>query len=584
MGRQGLRPEASSGRFLPGCRKERDENVYLMDFSALLAGLDPVASGLIVLCIVGVTGLALGSVKAGSVSLGIGGVLFAGLFFGHLGFSVDPEVGHFLREFGLILFVYSIGIEVGPGFFSALRRSGLKLNGLAVLLVFLSVVVAASLHLIVGVPLPVTLGLMSGATTNTPSLGAATQMLTSVGAGPEAVSSPALGYAVAYPFGIIGILVTMGLIRFVFSIRPEKEHADFEADRAVNRRGLETINIKLTNRNMDGLTIGALPGLAEMDIVVSRIMRDGVVEIAYPETQVKVGDLLLLVGPGDKLPGMVRILGTRAKTDLKAVASDVIWRRLVVTNSHVYGASLASLDLLHRYDATISRVTRSGVELTPNGNLRLQFGDICTVIGHPDNVDRVAVLLGNRQQALQQAQILPIFLGIALGVLAGSIPLAMPGMPAPVKLGLAGGPLVVAIVLSRLGHIGPLVWFMPTSANHVLREIGIILFLGIVGLKAGESFVPILVDGDGLYWLLYGALITIIPLLIVGFIGRLVLRTNYLSLCGVLAGGMTDPPALAFANAIYPSEAPALAYATVYPLVMVLRILAPQVLILLFWF
>ncbi|WP_414832425.1 putative transporter [Afifella sp. YEN Y35] len=555
-----------------------------MDFSALLSGLDPVASGLVVLCLVAVTGLALGNVRIGSVSLGIGGVLFAGIVWGHLGFTVDPEVAHFLREFGLILFVYSIGIQVGPGFFSALKRSGLALNGLAAGLVFLSILVAAALHLIVGVPLPVMLGLMSGATTNTPSLGAATQMLTSVGAGPEALAAPALGYAVAYPFGILGILLTMGIVRAVLRIRPEAEQAAFEAERAAKQQGLQTVNVKVTNRNMQGLTIGTLPGLEEMSLVVSRIMRDGVVEVAHPEKEVRLNDVLLLVGPAEKLPGMVRILGQQAKTDLKAIPSDVKWKRFVVTNSNVFGASLGSLDLLHRHDVVISRVTRSGIELAPHDGLRLQFGDICTVIGHPENLDKAAQVLGNRSQALEQVQILPIFLGIALGVLFGSIPVAFPGMPAPVKLGLAGGPLVVAIILSRLGHIGPLVWFMPSSANHALREIGIVLFLGIVGLKAGESFVSILVEGDGLVWLLYGALITIIPLLIIGFIGRLVVRLNYLTLCGLLAGSMTDPPALAFANAIRPSEAPSLAYATVYPLVMVLRILAPQVLVLIFWF
>ncbi len=554
-----------------------------MDASTLFSGLDSVTQGLLVLCLVAVTGLLIGRLRLGTVSLGIGGVLFAGILWGHLGLHVDPEVGFFLREFGLILFVYTIGIQVGPGFFSALRRAGLALNGMAAALVALSVLVAAALHLALDLPIPVMLGLLSGATTNTPSLGAATQMLTTVGAEAEALTLPGLGYAVAYPFGILGILLTMILVRAVLRVKVDREQAAFEADRAAQRQTMDTVTLEVANPNMEGLALGALPGLEAMGIVCSRVMRDGAVQVAHANMPVRLGDVLLLVGRPEKLRDMVRILGHRVETDLKAVPSEVKWRRLVVTRSSVLGKTIGDLDVLQRYDVVISRVTRAGVELPPSAKLRLQFGDICTVIGQPGNLDAAARVFGNREQALQQAQILPIFLGIALGVLLGSIPLMVPGMPAPVKLGLAGGPLLAAILLARLGHLGPFVWFMPPSANHALREIGIVLFLGIVGLKAGESFVTILTEGDGLSWLLYGAIITLVPLLIVGFVARLALRMNYLTLCGLLAGGMTDPPALAFANAIRPSEAPALAYATVYPLVMVLRILAPQILVLIFW-
>ncbi len=554
-----------------------------MDSLPFLSGLDPVARGLAVLCLVAVTGLLIGRLRAGSLSLGIGGVLFAGIFWGHFGLQVDPEIGHFLREFGLILFVYTIGVQVGPGFFTALRRSGLALNGMAAALVALSVLTAAAIHVGFDVPLPVMLGVMSGATTNTPSLGAATQMLQTVEASSDMLALPGLSYAVAYPFGIAGILITMILVRAAFRIDPAGEQAAFDAARLASRPQLDTVNVEITNPNMNGLTLGALPGLAEMNLVVSRMMRDGAIEVAHPDTPVRMGDVLLLVGPPAKLDGMVRILGRPSDADLKTAPSDVKWQRLVVTNSAVLGHPIAGLDLLHRHDVVISRVTRAGVELTPSPSLKLEFGDICTVIGHPDSLRSAASVLGNREQALQQAQIIPIFLGIGLGVLLGALPLAFPGMPAPVKLGLAGGPLIAAIVLSRIGHIGPFVWFMPPSANHALREIGIVLFLGIVGLKAGESFVSILTNGDGLWWLGYGVLITLIPLLVVGFAARLLLGMNYLTLCGLLAGGMTDPPALAFANAIRPSEAPSLAYAAVYPLVMVLRILAPQLLVILFW-
>lgn len=554
-----------------------------MSISVLLSGLDPIAQGLIVLCLTAVTGLLIGRISVGGVSLGIGGVLFAGILWGHLGLHVEPAVARFLREFGLILFVYTIGIQVGPGFFAALKRSGLALNGMAAGMVVLAALVAAAIHVGFDVPLPVMLGLLSGGTTNTPSLGAATQMLGEMGAGPEALASPALGYAVAYPFGIAGILLTILAVRWVLRLDPDREQAAFEQSRRAEHAGLDTVNVEVTNPNMDGVPLAEVPALTELHVVVSRMMRDGRIQVAHPEETLRLGDVLLLVGEARALRDMTRILGRPAAADLKAAPSNVRWQRIVVTAGGVLGRSIGGLDLLRRHDCVISRITRSGVELSPSPSLKLQFGDICTVIGEPENLKAAARVLGDREQALQQAQILPIFLGIALGVLLGSIPIAFPGMPAPVKLGLAGGPLIAAIVLSRIGHIGPFVWFMPPSANHALREIGIVLFLGIVGLKAGESFVAILTEGDGLLWLGYGVLITLIPLLIVGFAARLLLGMNYLTLSGLLAGGMTDPPALAFANGIRPSEAPSLAYATVYPLVMFLRILAPQILVLIFW-
>ncbi|MCA8933677.1 MAG: putative transporter, partial [Rhodospirillaceae bacterium] len=467
-----------------------------MDPASLFAELDPITGGVLALCLVAVTGLLIGRLRLGTVSLGIGGVLFAGIFWGHLGVQVEPEVGHFLREFGLILFVYTIGIQVGPGFFSALRRSGLALNGMAAALVVLSTVVAAGIYLLFDVPLPAVLGLMSGATTNTPSLGAGTQMLATVGADTHTLAVPGLGYAVAYPFGIVGILLTMLLVRWVLRIQVDREQEAFETEQSTRRQTLERLSVEVTNPNLDGVPLGELPGLEALGIVVSRVLHDGTVQVGRPETPIRLGDTLNLVGRADHLRDMVRILGRKADTDVAAVPSEVQWRRLVVTNSAVLGRTIGDLDLLHHHDTVISRITRTGVELTPTARLHLQFGDICTVIGQPASLDAVAALLGNRDKALQEAQILPIFLGIALGVLLGSIPLAVPGMPAPLKLGLAGGPLLAAILLARLGHLGPFVWFMPPTANHVLREIGIVLFLGIVGLKAGDSFIAILTEGD----------------------------------------------------------------------------------------
>jgi putative transport protein len=556
----------------------------------VFAGLNPVVQGVLALSLVAVLGLAIGAVRIKGVGLGIGGVLFAGIGLGALGVHGEPEVMEFLKEFGLILFVYTIGIQVGPGFFASLRRSGLGLNAMAAAIVVLGAATAVAVHAVAGIPLPVILGLFSGAVTNTPSLAAGQQMLAQMGASAEDLSLPGLGYAVAYPFGIVGILLSMGVVRVLFRIRPAAEVAAFEAERAAGPT-LQTANLRVTNPNLDGLPLSEVPGIADGGLVVSRILPGGRaladggghVAVPHPDTVIHCGDVVLVVGPPDKLRQSQLILGEAADVNLKAMDTDVRWERIVVTNTRLLGKSLAALDLLGVCGVVASRVNRSGVELVPSARLHLQFGDILTVIGAPAGIREAARRLGNSEKLLQQAQIMPIFIGMALGVLLGSLPILLPGMPAPVRLGLAGGPLVVALVLSRLGHVGPLVWFMPPSANHVLREIGIVLFLAVVGLKSGEHFFAVLLDGDGLIWMAWAALITLLPLVCVGIYARLVARRNYLTVCGLLAGSMTDPPALAFANAVAPSEAPALAYATVYPLVMCLRILAPQVMVLVLW-
>lgn len=551
------------------------------DILSLVPGLHGVALAVLVLCMVAALGLAIGRLRIGSLEIGIGGVLFAGLLFGHFGLVAEPEVMEFVREFGLILFVYTIGIEVGPGFFSALKRAGLTLNLLAAGIVILGVLVTVAVFLVADIPLPVALGLFSGAVTNTPSLGAGQEMLKQVGADATALQMPGLGYAVAYPFGIAGILITMVLVRFVLRISIERELAAFNAQQSKDATSIETMNLEVSNPNLDGLTIRELIGLSGAKVVVSRIYRAGVVQIASGEFKVALGDVLLCVGPPANLNKVKLIVGGESEVNPKAAPSNLRWERLVVTNTKVLGKEIPALDLLRAHHVVVSRVTRAGVELLPVSPLRLQFGDILSVIGEPDDIKRAAGFIGNEEKLLRQAQVMPIFIGIALGVILGSLPLALPGMPAPVKLGLAGGPLLAAIVLARLGHIGPLVWFMPPAANHVLREIGIVLFLAVVGLKSGGRFVETLVDGDGLKWMAYGVLITLIPLLVIGFAARLWKKLNYLTVCGLLAGSMTDPPALAFANAIAPSGAASLAYATVYPLVMCLRILAPQIMVLL---
>ncbi len=554
---------------------------------SLFNGLPDIARIMLTLSLIAAAGLALGQIKIKGVGLGIGGVLFAGLAGGQiaasLGVKLDTHVLHFLREFGLILFVYTIGVQVGPGFFAALKRSGLTLNLLAVALVAGGVMVAVILHKGLGLPLPAVLGLLSGAVTNTPSLGAAQQILAEVGAPAAALETPSLGYAIAYPFGIVGILIAMMTVRAVFRLDPVAEAKLFDDRRRAEVTVIDTLDVAVRNPTVFGSALRDIHLFGDLGIVASRMMRGGRLCVPHPDTAIQPGDVFHLVGPRPKLEQLRAFLGDVSDVPLTTKGTDVRWDRLVVTANAVLGKTIGQLNLADAYDVVVSRVNRAGVELVPSPSLSLQFGDIVTAIGKPDDLQRVAHLVGNAPRRLQQVDFIPVFIGIALGVLLGSIPVYVPGMPAPLKLGLAGGPLVVAIALARLGHAGPLVWFMPPAANLALREIGIVLFLAVVGFLSGDRFLDTLLHGDGALWIACGAAITLLPLLIVGLAARALFGLNYLTVCGLLAGGMTDPPALAFANALSPSEAPSLAYATVYPLVMFLRILAPQLIVLFLW-
>ncbi len=553
----------------------------------LFNGLPDVARIMLVLSVVAITGLGLGHIKVKGIGLGIGGVLFAGLAAGHLaamaGITFDAHAMHFVREFGLILFVYTIGVQVGPGFFAALKRQGLGLNLMAAAIVVLGGVTAALIHLVMGVPLPAILGVFSGAVTNTPSLGAAQEILAAVGASADQQVLPSLGYAVAYPFGIAGILIAMTVVRAVFRLDIGQEAAAFDRQRREQVAALEKLDVAIRNPGVIGTSLKDIQLFGELGVVASRLLRGGQLMVPHPDTRIAAGDVLHLVGPRPNLERMKRFLGQEADVTLTTKGTDVRWDRLVVTNEHVLGKTIAQLDMADGYDVVISRVNRAGVELVPAPALHLLFGDILTAIGKPDDLARAAAVIGNSQRRLQQVEFIPVFIGILLGIIIGSIPLYLPGMPAAMKLGLAGGPLVAAIVLARIGHLGPLVWFMPPAANLALREIGIVLFLAVVGVLSGGKFLDTLIHGDGMLWMVYGTIITLVPLLLVGFYARVVAKQNYLTICGLLSGSMTDPPALAFANGLSPSEAPALAYATVYPLVMCLRILAPQILVLLLW-
>lgn len=541
-----------------------------------------------VLALVAVVGLWIGNVKIRGVGFGIGGVLFGGIIVGHFvdqaGVTLSSPMLHFIQEFGLILFVYTIGIQVGPGFFASLRVSGLRLNLFAILIVILGGLVTAVLHKLFNIPLPVVLGIFSGAVTNTSALGAGQQILRDLGVPFEVVDQMGMSYAMAYPFGICGILLTMWLVRLFFRINVEKEAQRFEESSGNGHAHLHTINVRVENPNLNQMAIQDVPMLNSDNIVCSRLKRGELLMVPAPGTLIQAGDLLHLVGRPEDLHNAQLVIGQEVATSLSTRGTDLKVERVVVTNEKVLGKKIRDLHVKQRYDVVISRLNRAGVELVASSSASLQFGDILNLVGRPEAIDAVAAELGNAQQKLQQVQMLPVFIGIGLGVLLGSIPLFIPGFPAALKLGLAGGPLIMALILGRIGSIGKLYWFMPPSANLALRELGIVLFLAVVGLKSGGDFVATLTQGDGLSWIAYGIFITAIPLLTVGILARMLAKMNYLTLCGMLAGSMTDPPALAFANNLHAtSGAAALSYATVYPLVMFLRIITPQLLAVLFW-
>ncbi|HDV3234021.1 TPA: putative transporter [Escherichia coli] len=541
-----------------------------------------------ILALVAVVGLFIGNVKFRGIGLGIGGVLFGGIIVGHFvsqaGMTLSSDMLHVIQEFGLILFVYTIGIQVGPGFFASLRVSGLRLNLFAVLIVIIGGLVTAILHKLFDIPLPVVLGIFSGAVTNTPALGAGQQILRDLGIPMEMVDQMGMSYAMAYPFGICGILFTMWMLRVIFRVNVETEAQQHESSRTNGGALIKTINIRVENPNLHDLAIKDVPILNGDKIICSRLKREETLKVPSPDTIIQLGDLLHLVGQPADLHNAQLVIGQEVDTSLSTKGTDLRVERVVVTNENVLGKRIRDLHFKERYDVVISRLNRAGVELVASGDISLQFGDILNLVGRPSAIDAVANVLGNAQQKLQQVQMLPVFIGIGLGVLLGSIPVFVPGFPAALKLGLAGGPLIMALILGRIGSIGKLYWFMPPSANLALRELGIVLFLSVVGLKSGGDFVNTLVNGEGLSWIGYGALITAVPLITVGILARMLAKMNYLTMCGMLAGSMTDPPALAFANNLHPtSGAAALSYATVYPLVMFLRIITPQLLAVLFW-
>jgi putative transport protein len=554
-----------------------------MDWLVQLITQESVARTVILIGAAGAAGAALGKIRVFGVSMGIAGVLFAGLVLGHLKLTLDHHVLEFIREFGLILFVYTLGLQIGPGFFASLRRRGVVLNAFSASIVILGTLIAAVWIKLGFTSVEAGVGLFSGATTNTPSLAAGQQALKQLGASPDASAIQGLAYAVAYPFGIIGIILTMLLVRKLFRVDVKQEVAAAEESHQPTQPRPSTRNFEIRNPNLVGQRLGKVPGLSAMGVVISRFSREGSVQVAHPDTELRLGDILHAVGPAEGLDQLRIVVGSEVNLDLKAMPGPVVNRRLIVTKANVLGRSLDEITVFAQRQVVVTRVTRQGLEFTSAPGLKLQFGDVLMTVGEAPQIEEVAKVVGNSAKALDAPQPIPFFLGIALGVLVGSIPLMIPGLPAAVKLGLAGGPLVVAILLSRLANTGPLVWYMPINANHMLREVGITMFLAAVGIKSGEKFVEVLTGGDGLRWFIFGAAITIVPLLLVGFVARIWKKLNYAELCGMLAGSMTDPPALAFAQQVTESDAPAVAYATVYPLTMLLRVFAAQLVVFLLY-
>jgi putative transport protein len=555
-----------------------------MELLKQLTGTNEVALAVLVLSIIAVTGLLLSTLKMRGVGLGITGVLFSGLFFGHLGWHINDEVLQFVKESGLILFVFTIGLQIGPGFFASLKEQGLPTNLCASVIVLGGAALTVLLGWMLHINPFAAAGLFSGATTNTPSLGAAQQAITILPLiDPSTKALPALAYAVAYPGGVLGIILALVILKVIFRIRPDSEVAEFEESRKCLTPPLQRRSLTVANTNLNGLLVRDIPTPDHANIVISRIQSPGGgVRVASLEESVHVGDIILAVGTEGGLDDFQRIVGGRSEANLLDSTSSVHYRRIIVTRKEPLGKSLRQLALHTAYGVIVTRIQRGDVEMPGDADMKLQFGDTLQVVGDTQGLDQAAALLGNSAKELGITHYLPVFIGLALGVAAGLLPLALPGLPVPVRLGLAGGPLVIAIILSRIGRIGPLVWYMPSGANLALRELGIILFLACVGLKAGAKFIPTLMSPQGVTWLAAGFCITLIPLVAVGIVARLLLKMNYVTLCGLIAGSMTDPPALAFANSMVKSDGASVSYAAVYPLTMLLRILCAQLLVLLF--
>lgn len=532
-------------------------------------------------------GVILGKIKIFGVSLGVTFVLFVGILVGHFQLTVNTEILHFIREFGLILFIFSIGLQVGPGFFSSFKRGGLILNGLAVLIILLNIAVALAIYFGFGdISISNLVGVLSGAVTNTPGLGAAQQTLTEVAgtnaATADSIKGMAMGYAAAYPLGVLGIILSMILVKAIFRINLDKEQENLNHENEQSQLQPHVITLQVTNALIFNHTVKQVHDVIDRNYVISRMKKAATGEIIIPksDTLIEKGDLLLIVISAQEEHVYESVIGHKVDMKWDMNNGPAVSRRILVTKSEYSGRKIGSLRLHMGYKLNITRVNRAGVDLLANPNLALQIGDRLTVVGNIDDINRLAERMGNSLKRLNQPNMFTMFIGILLGIILGSIPIAFPGMSVPMKLGLAGGPLIVAILISCFGYKIKLVTYTSSAASLMLREIGICLFLASVGIAAGGDFAETVFNATGLRWVLYGFLITFIPLLVVGLIARRKYNLNYFSIMGLLSGSYTDPPALAYSNKTANNDAPAVAYSTVYPLTMFLRVISAQILIL----
>lgn len=529
-------------------------------------------------------GVLLGKIKFFGISLGVTFVLFVGILAGHFGFTGNPAILSFVQDFGLILFVFCIGLQVGPSFFSSFKRGGITLNLLAVGIVFLNIAVALILYFALQgrVDIPMMVGILCGAVTNTPGLGAANEALQQLHyQGPEI----AMGYACAYPLGVMGIILSMIIIRYICRVDVKSDSDEIQKEEEANPHMKPyTISLKVQNEALSGKTLSQVQAFLARDFVCTRIIQDGHMNTPNANTVLRLGDRMFIVCAEDDSEAIMAFIGPKIEQDWDAANQQdkpMVSRRILVTQPNINGKTLGELHFSSMYGVNVTRVNRSGMDLFAARQLRLQVGDRVMVVGPQDAIERVANLLGNQLRRLDHPNIVTIFVGILCGILFGSLPIAIPGMPTPVKLGLAGGPLIISILIGRFGHKVKLVTYTTMSANLMLREVGLVLFLASVGIKAGENFVQMVVEGDGVLYVGLGFLITFIPLIVIGIIARWHHRVNYFTLMGLIAGSNTDPPALAYANQIAGNDAPAVGYSTVYPLTMFLRILTAQLLVLL---
>ena len=540
-----------------------------------------VAHSVLILSLVIAFGIMLAKIKVAGVSLGITWILFVGIVFGHFDMTLNEHLLHFMKEFGLILFVYSIGLQVGPGFFSAFKKGGLTLNLLAMLVVFLGVVITIILHFVTGTPITTMVGILSGAVTNTPGLGAAQQANSDL----NGIDAPeiALGYAVAYPLGVVGIILSLIALKYILRINTKTEEAEAERGLGhIQELTVRPISFEIRNEAIDGKKIKDIRPLMNRDFVISRVRyHDGQeTELANSDTVLHLNDKILVISTPKDIEAISVFFGKQIDMQWEQLDKKLISRRILITKPELNGKMLSQLKIRNNFGASITRVNRSGVDLVAAPQLQLQMGDRVTIVGSELAVSHAEKVLGNSMKRLDHPNLIPIFLGIALGCILGSTPFVFPGIPQPVKLGLAGGPLIVSILISRFGPQYKMITYTTMSANLMLREIGISLFLACVGLGAGKGFVETVIYDGGYVWVGYGVIITIVPLLIAGLVGRYVFKLNYYTLIGVLGGSTTNPPALAYSNDLTSCDAPAVGYATVYPLTMFLRVLTAQMLIL----